>query len=55
MVCAIFLIAIFFVVSLERNDFYLTFKFKTYAVFLCMYCYYKYTAKHVDDNMTYLW
>ena len=33
MVSAIFVIDKIFLVSLERNDFYLTFKFKTSAVF----------------------
>ena len=23
--------------------------------FLCIYCYYKYTAEHVDNNMMFLW
>ena len=50
-----FLIDYFFIVSLERNDLYLTFRSKTSAVFLCIYCYYKYTAKHMDYNMTYSW
>ena len=50
-----FLIINFFIVSLERNDIYLTFKSKTSAVFLCIYCYYKYTAKHGDNNMMFLW
>ena len=54
MVSARFLIDDFFLVSLERNYLYLTFKSKTSAVFLCIYCYYKYTAEYVDDNMTYL-
>ena len=53
MVSERFLIDNFFLVSLERNDLYLTFRSKTSAVFLCIYCYYKYTAKHIDDNMTY--
>ena len=44
-----FLIDNFFLVSLDRNDLYLTF---TSAV-VCIY--YKYTDKHVDDNTTYLW
>ena len=56
MVSARFLIDDFFLVSLEIKDLYLTFKSKTSAVFLCIYCYYKYTAEHVNihDNMTYL-
>ena len=57
MVSARFLFDNFFLVPLERNDLYLTFRSKTSAVFLCIYCYNKYTAKHVDDIniMTYLW
>ena len=43
MVSARFLFDNFFLVSLERND-----------VFLYNNCYYKYTATHADDNMTYL-
>ena len=50
MVFANFLIDKFVIVSLERNYLDLTFKS---AVFLCIYRYYKCTAKHVDDNMTY--
>ena len=41
----------FFLVSLEINDLYLIFRSKTSAIFLSIYCYYKYTAKHVDNNM----
>ena len=52
MFLARFLIDYFFIVSLERNDLYLTIRSKISAVFLCIYCYYKYTAKHVDDNMS---
>ena len=43
MVSAIFLIDNCFLVSLERNDLYLT-----AAVFLCIYCYYKHTARAVS-------
>ena len=50
-VSAIFLIVNIFLVSLERNNLYLTLISKTSAVFLCIYCYCKYTAKHVDNNM----
>ena len=49
-VSARFLIGHIFLVSLERNDLYLTLISKTSAV-LCIYCYNKYTAKHVDNNM----
>ena len=54
-VSARFVTVNFFLVSLERNYFSLTFRFKTSAVFLCIYCDYKHTAnyKHLDDNMTY--
>ena len=52
--CAIFLIYNFFLVSLERNYLYLTFKSRTSAVFY-VFTVTMYTAKHVDDNMTYLW
>ena len=48
MVFASFLISNLFPVTLERKYLYLTFKSKT----LNPYYYYKYTAKHVDDNMT---
>ena len=41
MVSAIFLIDNFFLVSLEINDRHLTSKIRR---FLCIYCYYKYTA-----------
>ena len=39
--------------SLESNNLYLTFKYKMSVVFLYIYCYYKYTAKNVDDSMIY--
>ena len=38
-----------FFLSFERNNLYLTFKY-----FLYIYCYYKYTAENVDDNMIHL-
>ena len=53
MVSARFVIDKFFLVFLGRNYLYLTFKSKISAVFLCIYCYYKYTAKHFDENMMY--
>ena len=38
---------------LGKNDFYLTFKSKTSAVIYSDF-YYNSTAKHANDNMTYL-
>ena len=40
--------------SSERNTLYLTFKYKISVVFLYIYCYYKRTAKNIDDSMLYL-
>ena len=54
MVSARFVFANSFLVSIERNDLYLTFKSKKSTVFhIFKYCYSKHrpaTAKHVDDN-----
>ena len=40
----------FSVVSLERNNLYLTFKYNYIRRFLHICCYCKYTTKHVDNN-----
>ena len=48
------IVILFFLVFLDRNSVYLTFKYKMSVVFFIFLCYYKYTAKNVDDNMIYL-
>ena len=47
-----FLIDDFFLVSLEKMTFIRPLN-PGHPPFLCIYCYYKYTAGHVDDNMAY--
>ena len=54
MVSARFVIDNFFLVYSVRNYLYLTFKSYISAVCSCIYRYYKYSVKHVDENMTYL-
>ena len=54
MVSARFLIDNFFLVSLEIDDLYLTFRFKTSAVFYVFTVTIGILLNHVDNNMTYL-
>ena len=39
---------------MEKITFVLIFKYKMSVIFLYNSCYYKYTAKNVDDKMIYL-
>ena len=52
MISARFLLYIFFLVFLKRNNLYFPLKYKmSVGFFLYIYCYYKYTAKNVDDSI----
>ena len=51
--CKVFIIYFFFLVSLEKIT-YIDLQIQDVRLFLYIYCYNKYTAKNVDDNMIYL-
>ena len=50
--CKVFVVCFFFLVSLKIT--FILYEIQDVHRFLYIYCYYKYTAKNVDENLIYL-